>query len=283
MIKTKDKIKIAGLIYKAIKFLKNIFFKNQDLNDLYVNRNGINWRLDLSEGIDLTIFLFGNSEKNLNNLKKLLPIEKKLTFIDIGANIGSTSLNLVKQFKYSKIFAIEPTFYAFDKLKINISLNDDLSKQVMPVNTLISNQAIDNKIYSSWKINNDNASKVHKHHLGSPKKFTNEYISLDYFVDKFKINSVDFIKIDVDGNEKYVLESAIKTLEKFNPIIFLELAPYLYKENNYKFDDLDTIFQRFEYSYFTSELKKIENINKYVLNIDEGSSKNVYLIKNSSF
>ena len=124
MIKTRNKIKIAELIYKVIKLLKNIFFKNKNLNNLYVNRNGINWRLDLSEGIDLTIFLFGNSEKKLNNLKQLLPIEKKLTFIDIGANIGSTSINLAKQFKNSKIYAFEPTYYAFNKFEVNLNLND---------------------------------------------------------------------------------------------------------------------------------------------------------------
>ena len=71
MIKTKHKLKIASIIFKIIKFFFKIFDDKKDLHNLFIKRNGINWKLDLSEGIDLTIFLFGNSEKNLNNLQKL--------------------------------------------------------------------------------------------------------------------------------------------------------------------------------------------------------------------
>lgn len=277
MMKTKYKIKIAGIIFRFVKFFYKYFFRKKDIRNLYLKRNNINWKLDLTEGIDFSIFLFGNFEKSLNSLNKLLSSSQELVFIDIGANIGSTTINLAKQFRYSKIFAIEPTFYAYNKLLLNISLNHDLKKQIVPVNALISNRIINNNIYSSWKINNSMTENVHKHHLGSPKTFCDEFISLDDFVEKFKIKNIDFIKIDVDGNEKFVLESAIKSLEKFKPIIFFELAPYLYKENNYEFDDLYNIFKNLNYNFYNSKLKKIKNIKNYVSNIKEGSCENVYL------
>lgn len=279
MITTKQKIKIANTIFKIIKFFFKAFNSKKNLNNFDVKRNGINWRLDLSEGIDLTIFLFGNSEKNLNNLKGLLPIEKKLTFIDIGANIGSTSLNLANQFKNSKIYAFEPTYYAFDKFKVNLNLNHELKKRIFPINSLISNKSLKKDIYSSWKVDVTSNTEVHKYHRGTSKSFTENFITLDEFVEKQQIINIDLIKIDVDGNEKYVIESSIKTLEKFKPIIFLELAPYLYKENNYEFKDLSNIFTKLGYSFYTSNLKKISDIYQYVLNINLGSSKNVYLIK----
>ena len=279
MITTKKKIKIANTIFKIIKFFFKAFNSKKNLNNFDVKRNGINWRLDLSEGIDLTIFLFGNSEKNLNNLKRLLPIEKKLTFIDIGANIGSTSLNLANQFKNSKIYAFEPTYYAFDKFKVNLNLNYELKKRIFPINSLISNKSLKKDIYSSWKIDVTSNTEVHKYHRGTSKSFTENFITLDEFVEKQQIINIDLIKIDVDGNEKYVIESSIKTLEKFKPIIFLELAPYLYKENNYEFKDLSNIFTKLGYSFYTSNLKKISDIYQYVLNINLGSSKNVYLIR----
>ena len=279
MITTKQKIKIANTIFKIIKFFFKVFNSKKDLNNFDVKRNGINWRLDLSEGIDFTIFLFGNSEKNLNNLKRLLPIEKKLTFIDIGANIGSTSINLANQFKNSKIYAFEPTYYAFDKFKVNLNLNNELKKRIFPINSLISNKSLKKNIYSSWKIDVTNNTEVHKYHRGTSKSFTENFVTLDEFVEEQQIINIDLIKIDVDGNEKYVIESSIKTLEKFKPIIFLELAPYLYKENNYEFKDLSNIFTKLGYSFYTSNLKKISDIYQYVLNINLGSSKNVYLIK----
>ena len=278
MIKTRDKIKIAGQIFKTIKFFQKIFFKNKNLNKLFINRNGINWLLDLSEGIDLNIFLFGNSEKNLDNLKRLLPVEKELTFIDVGANIGSTSMNLAKQFENSKVYAFEPTFYAYNKFEVNLNLNKELKKRVFPFNSLISNKAIKNNIYSSWKVDKTNNDEIHKYHGGSAKSFTDNLITLDKFVENQEIKNIDFIKIDVDGNEKYVLESSLKSLEKFKPIIFLEIAPYLYTENNYTFDDLNNLLVKFEYEYFTSQMSRISNIHKYVSKINSGSSKNVYLI-----
>ena len=56
------------------------------------------WNLDLNEGIDLSIFLFGTSEKKIFNLKKLLKESSSPIIIDIGANIGSTSLIMAKMF-----------------------------------------------------------------------------------------------------------------------------------------------------------------------------------------
>jgi len=54
-MKTKNKVLIGGIISKIISFFLS---KKQ-----FVKRNGISWQLDLSEGIDLSIFLFGSSEK----------------------------------------------------------------------------------------------------------------------------------------------------------------------------------------------------------------------------
>ena len=54
-MKTKYKIQIA----KAISFFLKPFYKK---NQIHI-RDGIKWSLDLNEGIDLSIFLFGTSEK----------------------------------------------------------------------------------------------------------------------------------------------------------------------------------------------------------------------------
>ena len=55
---TKIKLVIAKLLYRLLRLLG---FSNQQ----YVNRNGIFYELDLSEGIDLHIFLFGNFQDHI--------------------------------------------------------------------------------------------------------------------------------------------------------------------------------------------------------------------------
>ena len=50
-----------------------------------------------------------------------------MIFVDIGSNVGSVALPLAHQFKSSKIYAVEPTFYAYKKLLKNVKLNPNLN------------------------------------------------------------------------------------------------------------------------------------------------------------
>ena len=62
---------------------------------------------------------------------------KNISLVDIGANIGSVALPLAGLFNKSNIIAIEPTIYAFKKLKKNISLNSNLKKRIKTFNFFI--------------------------------------------------------------------------------------------------------------------------------------------------
>ena len=85
-------------------------------------RDKINWKLDLSEGIDLSIFLFGNFENELILMIEKLSNKKEFDIIDIGANIGVHTLQFAKNYEKAKIYSIEPTLFAYEKLKINVDL-----------------------------------------------------------------------------------------------------------------------------------------------------------------
>ncbi|MDB9739470.1 FkbM family methyltransferase [Candidatus Pelagibacter sp.] len=269
-MKTKHKIKIAKIISL---FLKPFYKKNR----IHI-RDEIKWCLDLNEGIDLSIFLFGTSEKKINNLKKLFKSNEKLIIIDIGANIGSISLPLAKMFNKSKIFAIEPTNYAFKKLTKNLNLNEDLKKIISLNQIFLSKKNKPVKVWSSWNFNNN--TNKHKQHLGTLHSIKREsYMSLNNFINFKKIKKVDFIKLDVDGHELDVLKSGEKFLKNKKPIIFIEIAPYLYPEFGYKCSELITYIKKLKYSFYNEDLKKIKNINDYVNKITFGGSKNFYLIK----
>ena len=133
----------------------------------------------------------------------MLDKNKKLNLVDIGANFGSVSLPLAKVFKKSSIFSIEPTYYAYNKLKKNVNLNPDLKKRIKTINSLINNSKETRKVYSSW--NFTDSGKKHKIHFGTLKKINNKnIISLDQLIKKIN-KKIDFIKIDVDGFELKVL------------------------------------------------------------------------------
>ena len=269
-MKTKYKIQIA----KTISFFLKFFYKKNQ-NHM---RDGIKWSLDLNEGIDLSIFLFGTSEKKIKNLKYLFKSDSKLTVIDIGANIGSISLPLAKIFNKSKIFAIEPTNYAFKKLTKNLNLNKNLKKNISLNQLFLSKVNKPTKVWSSWNFDNDDDK--HKQHLGTLHSIKKKsYMSLNEFIKLKKIKKVDFIKLDVDGHELDVLKSGEKILKTKKPVIFIEIAPYLYPEFGYKCSELITYIKKLKYSFYTEDLKKIIDIDNYIKKITNGGSENFYLMK----
>ena len=269
-MKTKYKIFIAKILSKL---LTSFISKKQ-----IVLRNNVKWNLDLDEGIDLSIYLFGTSERKISNLKKLLPIkDKALTIIDIGANIGSVSLGLARIFKHSKIFAIEPTNFAFNKILNNLKLNEDLEKRVFLRQLFITNSKKPDKVWSSWNFNTSN--KKHQKHLGTLKEIKQDsYLKLDQFIKDENLNKVDFIKLDVDGYELDVLISGEDFLKKNKPIIFIEIAPYLYPEFGYSCQELIEFIQKLNYKFLDENIKEVANIFDQIDKIKDGGSKNFFLI-----
>ena len=271
-MKTKYKILIAKIIYKIISLFKYNKF-------VLCERSGIKWNLDLSEAIDLHIFIFGNFEPEINNVAQKLKLNNEKLILDIGANFGVQSLQFAKAFSNSKILSIEPTDFAFSKMKKNFDLNDKFSKNLFPYQIFIGsdNQNIPKSIYSSWNL--DQSDIKHEKHFGS-KKETNKasIITLDSFVKIHKISKVDFIKLDVDGFEFSVLKGGSNFLKNTKPPIFMELAPYLYNEHGYSKDELIKLILSFGYKFY--ELKKVNEIKdifKFINNIKDGSSKNILL------
>ena len=268
-MKTKNKIFLAKILSKLL----TVFISKKQI----VIRNKIKWNLDLNEGIDLSVYLFGTSERKIINVKKLLSKKlESLTILDIGANIGSISLPLASMFKNSKIFAIEPTNYAYNKLSDNLALNEKLKKNVFLRQLFINNKK-PQKVWSSW--NFETSNNKHQKHLGTLKDIKeNAYLELDQFIENEKLENIDLIKLDVDGYELDVLSSGEDFLKNNKPIIFMEIAPYLYPEFGYSCQDLIKFITNLNYSFLDENLKNVPNILDHVSKIKDGSSKNFFLI-----
>ncbi len=101
---------------------------------------------------------------------------------------------------------------------------------------------------------------------------------MDEFVKKENLDNVDFIKLDVDGYELDVLSSGKDFLIKNKPIIFIEIAPYLYPEFGYSCQELVKFIQRLNYRFFYENLKEVSNILNEIDKIKDGGSKNFFLI-----
>ena len=276
-MKTKYKVLIAKILFKLLSIFQ--FSQNRK-----IKRNDIYWDIDLSEAIDLSIFLFGRFEYSVIKTTNKIIDTKTYDIIDIGANIGSQTLVFAKTFKNSKIYAIEPSDYSYLKLKKNILLNKDLAPRIDVTQAFITNQKDKpSEVYSSWNLNSKLVS--HKDHMGiktSTEK--SKTLTLDNFIEKKKILKKILIKLDVDGTELHVLKSGENYLKTQKPPIIMELAPYLYPEYGYNSEHLLNFIINLGYEFYNEEdIKKIEDIKKYISKIKHGSSKNILILSKKIF
>ena len=84
----------------------------------------------------------------------------------------------------------------------------------------------------------------------------------------------------MDGYELEVLKSAEKLLKKEKPIIYFELAPYLYKEMGYTVDHLNKFVQKMGYAFYDENFKPVFDI-KLLSSKLTNKSMNYFLFHNS--
>jgi hypothetical protein len=72
--------------------------------------------------------------------------------------------------------------------------------------------------------------------------------TLDGFVEGHGVQRLDLMKIDVDGHEYQVLKGGAKTLARFQPILLVEMSPYVQDEQNHGFAALVTFLSDAAYS-----------------------------------
>ena len=269
-MKTSHKFFFAKCLAKVVFF----FFQKKIFR---AKRCGVNWELDINEGIDLSIFVFGKFEDQILSISKYITTNHEIDIIDNGSNIGVHTLRFAKIFNKSKIYSIEPTNYSFNKMKKNLDLNSGI-KNILPFQYFLSDQNHKpESTYSSWNLSS--GEKRHMQHLGIQKSISEAKVkSLDDFILENNIQRKTLIKCDVDGNEMSVFKSGKDYFKKYKPYIIMELAPYLYQENGYSCDELLKFLSELEYEFYDANTyKKIININDYASKIQTGSSVNIFL------
>lgn len=196
------------------------------------SRRGIRWRLDLTEGIDFAIWLLGSFEPGTRRAYARM-IDPGSVVIDIGANIGAHTLqfaNLVGP--AGRVVAVEPTAFAFRKLTENLRLNPALEDRVVAVQAMLlasEDERPPDELFSSWPLRA--GSDLHPKHRGSAQSTSGaRAATLDRLTAELSLETIDLLKIDVDGHEPSVLRGGLDTLRRSHPEILMELSPYVLEE-----------------------------------------------------
>jgi FkbM family methyltransferase len=251
---TKIRLRIAKLLF----WILHVFYKN---NEVVVTRSKIKYALNISEAIDLSIFLFGSFQKTITNLNKF-NLQKQMVIFDIGANIGCITLKIAKTNESARIYSFEPTDYAFIKLIKNIKLNPALERRIYPVKLYFSDlpqEKSNLEIYSSWKVD-DFVEKAHPIHGGIKQNAEQiQTTTIDIYCRQNNIINLDFIKIDTDGHELPILHGAQAILNSMRPVVVFEIGLYLLNERGISFNDYYIFFIHNNYEIYDLKIRK--NVN----------------------
>lgn len=253
MLSVKQKIFIARLLNHSLRLGRRLGGRTMTT---ICRRRGVTWELDLNEGIDLAIYLFGAYE--LRSLRAYTPlIHPGATVFDIGANIGAHTLHFARLAgPAGRVFAFEPTDFAVAKLRRNLALNPGLADRVLLQQCfLVADRAepLPAAVCASWPVGGWH-DDLHWGHLGQSKALAAATaVTADEFCTAANVSRVDFVKIDVDGHEYPVLQGFRRSLERFRPTILIEIAPYLYEGANAgEFDDFLRFLTGLKYTFYNA-------------------------------
>lgn len=163
-----------------------------------------------------------------------------LSYIDIGGNVGKFYDQIITKYNVKKANIIEPSKILFDymvgkyKDKNNVDLYNfainnkdgsvDFVDSAQSASDFFIERGVDNSI-------NLGLSKMNRNNPGSTQCF-----SIDTFLRKIttiKPNEIDFIKIDTENSDLFILENMI------NFLVDNKIRPFILFENNYH-NDLTT-------------------------------------------
>jgi FkbM family methyltransferase len=190
---------------------------------------------------------------------------EKPVFVDVGANIGLITLNVLADLPQTIIYAFEPGPHQYALLKKTIEANN-LKDRVFLYKKALSNKPGRSRF----------AVHETKHSSGDGFLFTGraksaQYISVDcQTLDNWwKINNkknIKLIKIDTEGSELMVLDGAKKVIENCQPFIVLEIWPKNLEVYPYGVEDILFWFDKQNYTVYTlnGNVVNSSNIEKYL-------------------
>jgi len=141
------------------------------------------------------------------------------TILDVGANIGCTTLLFGELAK--NVYAFEPSPSTFLFLERNIASSG--RKNIFPQNIGLGD--VSSEFSLTFAPSNRSGGYVSNHTTASTGHIVEEIVvrQLDEVTRSMDFKTIDFIKIDVEGYEGHVLRGAREVLSNNKPVVVLEL------------------------------------------------------------
>lgn len=155
--------------------------------------------------------------------------------VQAGGNQGMYPRLLSDMFK--TVYTFEPSHMNFYQLVYNC-----IDKK----NIIMMNAALGNE-HKMIEMNGLSDTNTGTHRVS----YTDNAIVPQFKVDDLNLQNCDLLMLDVEGHEKYVIEGALNTIEKFKPVIFAEnggplidiISPYGYSSTDQSVSDTIYVYK----------------------------------------
>ena len=213
----------------------------------YLDATGVfgeNYRANVNDHIGYHLFVRGYYDLTPAVLGVLFGKAWGGVFIDIGANVGSTSIPVAKA--GIETFGIEASARVIHDLSYNVWKNSPIpysilnlaitspeksSNQSRTTLHLVSGNFGATSLYKNWNLSNDSTP----HETASLK-------TIESVVRWLELKNTALIKIDVEGHEYEVLQGASETLSALRPAVVFEWRPDVMSNSGVDIRDIRPLF-----------------------------------------
>ncbi len=230
---------------RKLNFLISRYLKNENRLKIPFAKN---WDIyiNVSENNHSTIsnlILEGSNSQPEGKLLKRLHTElpDNMTLVDVGGNIGSFFCQFIN--KCSKVYVFEPIPRLYKVIQESIKLNHCQTA------TLITKAVGD--IPGHVKMLDNNNSNVVADVASAEEIIDINVTTLD--IELENLQSIDLLKIDVEGYELHVLQGAHKIINQHKPFMLIEVHPGFLQNYHKSHTDIIAFVEEHNYSieYFS--------------------------------
>jgi FkbM family methyltransferase len=169
--------------------------------------------------------------------------------IDLGSNIGLTTLYFKNRFPQAKVLALEPETENFKLLKKNTQFYSDIDCFNLAIWNKSTYLSVENIGLDNWGFIVSETDTDTNNCVTS--------ITMSELINKNNIKCIDILKIDIEGSEKELFESPCDDWLKITKVIIIEL------HDRIKFGASEAFFNALS-NYSCSFVSKGESIVCYL-------------------
>lgn len=148
-------------------------------------------------------------------------LNENANYLDIGAWIGPTVLYGAHKAKH--VYSIEPDPVAYKELTYNLQLNQDTIRNVTCINSALTPDSQVYRLYIKSKYGDSETSLIPSNSIEDFIEVSG--ITITDLINTYNIKDINFIKMDIEAGEYYIIPSMKLFLESQRPTLYLSLHP----------------------------------------------------------